>query len=285
MKRTVYSLVGALVLTHAAFAQGQGGGKPPTEEAGNNLSIPAIFVPDATGGPVLRVPCGTYAVPGWDGVPSSTLYTGYWLQKTDATWSADCTTALSANVIADWGDNLTSRPNLPSGKPVRVEVILLDTAAIGMRGFVITNLTPDLEDRLSTYGTRGFPDDAFTTGDAGAPVTRVFDTGATLTIERLENGIPVAEIFDGPMTAEINSTGSVVYGFNWGTKGRKNTPAAGIYRLTFRTVATTITGITDTAAIVVPTWDAGSTSLTIELTSGKKPGKGGGGGGGGGPRS
>lgn len=267
----VFSLAGALalalmlaVLTSPVVAQG--GGPPGGEEAGNNLSIPAIFVPDSLGGPALRVPCGTYAVPGWDGVPPSTVYEGYWLQKTEATWSADCTTAPAANVLADWGDNLTTRPTVAAGKPVRVEVSLLDPAAVGMNGFVITNLTPELADRLATYGTRGVPDDAFVTGAEGAPLTRVFDTGATLTIEMLdETGTPVSVIFDGPMTAEINSTGAVIYGYNWGTKGRKNTPAPGTYRITFRTVATMIIGITDTAGQNVPTWDATSTSVTVVL--------------------
>lgn len=276
MNRT-NSLFSASVLMLAVLASPAPAkqGPPGGEEAGNNLSIPAIFVPDASGGPVLRVPCGTYAVPGWDGALPSTVYDGYWLQKTEATWNADCATALTANVLADWGDNLTTRPSLPSGKPVRVEVSLLDPAAVGLGGFVITNLTPELEDRLATYGTRGVPEDAFTTGDAGAPLTRVFDTGATLTIELLDaNGVPVSVIFDGPMTAEINSIGAVIYGYNWGTKGRRNAPAPGTYRITFRTVATTIIGITDTAAQNVPTWDATSTSVTVVLTSGNSGGGG-----------
>lgn len=268
MNRTCL-LIGALALMLAVFASPTlaQGGPPGGESAGNNLSIPAIFVPNTSGGPALRVPCGTYAVPGWDGALPSTVYEGYWLQKTAATWSADCSTALTADVLADWGDNLTTRPTLASGKPIRVEVSLLDPTAIGLGGFVITNLTPTLEDRLATYGTRGVPEDAFITGEAGAPLTRVFDTGATLKIEMLDaTGTPVSVLFDGPMTAEINSTGTVIYGFNWGTKGRKNTPAPGTYRITFRTVATTIIGITDTAAQNVPSWDATSTSVTVVLT-------------------
>lgn len=280
MRRTpLFTLICFLVLTFAVFASPAiaKGGPPGGEEAGNNLSIPAIFVPDASGGPALRVPCGTYAVPGWDGALPSTVYDGYWLQKTAATWSADCATAVTASVLADWGDNLTTRPTVAAGKPVRVEVSLLDPAAIGMGGFVITNLTPELADRLATYGTRGVPEDAFTTGAEGAPLTRVFDTGATLTIELLD-AAPVrgqgpagladltdTVIFDGPMTAEINSSGAVIYGYNWGSKGRKNTPAPGTYRITFRTVATTIIGITDTAGQNVPTWDATSTSVTVVL--------------------
>lgn len=271
-----FKLTCILILTLAVFASPSFAkkGPPGGEEAGNNLSIPAIFVPDALGGPALRVPCGTYAVPGWDGALPSTVYEGYWLQKTAATWSADCLAAPSASVLADWGDNLTTRPNVPAGKPVRVEVSLLDPAAIGMGGFVITNLTPELADRLATYGTRGVPEDAFTTGAEGAPLTRVFDTGATLTIELLDAApvrgqgradLTASVIFHGPMTAEINSSGAVIYGYNWGTKGRKNTPAPGTYRITFRTVATTIIGITDTAGQNVPTWDATSTSVTVVL--------------------
>jgi hypothetical protein len=87
--KTFYAMLGSFTLAAAlvaspALAQGQGrgpgGGGPPgggggggEETAGNNLSVPAIFVPDATGGPALRVPCGTYAVPGADGVPPSTV--------------------------------------------------------------------------------------------------------------------------------------------------------------------------------------------------------------------
>lgn len=277
MSRTPqFTLICILILIIAVFASPSLAkkGPPGGEEAGNNLSIPAIFVPDASGGPALRVPCGTYAVPGWDGALPSTVYDGYWLQKTTATWSADCATAVTASVLADWGDNLTTRPTVAAGKPVRVEVSLLDPAAVGMGGFMITNLTPELADRLATYGTRGVPEDAFTTGDSGAPLTRVFDTGATLTIELLDAAsvrgqgpvdLAYTVIFDGPMTAEINSSGAVIYGYNWGSKGRKNTPAPGTYRITFRTVATTIIGITDTAGQNVPTWDATSTSVTVVL--------------------
>jgi hypothetical protein len=270
----IFALATTLVAS-SALAQGRGqGGKPPgvgeEETAGNNLSVPVILVPDVTVGPVLRVPCGTYAVPGADGVPSDEFFLGYWRQKTEATWSADCATALSASVQADWGDNLTSRPNLPAGKPVRVEVSLLDTSAIGMKGFTVQNLTPELADRLATYGTRGEPLDAFTTGDTGAPNARVFDDGATLTIEKLASDEVTWEPYYGPteMTAEINSTGNVIYGYGWGIMGKASTPTAGKYRLTFNTVNTTITGISDSAAPNTPGFNATSTWVIIELTQG-----------------
>jgi hypothetical protein len=264
-------LLAAVAMTVAAVAiagstlaaggppPGKGGG-PGTEAAGNNLSVPAILVPTATGAPSLRLGCVAAQDPSG---PQSTVFTGYWLQKTDATWTADCAVASTANVTADWGDNLTTAPSIAAGKPVRVEVGLLDPAATGMTGYVIDNLTPDLEDRLATYGTQGW---TFATGDAGAPQTRVWDSGTHLTIEPMVDGTPGAAIYDGSMTAEINSMGAVVYGYNWGSQGRRNAPTAGTYRLTFTTsTATTIAGIADTAGLNVPTYGPHSTTLTVTL--------------------
>lgn len=80
MSRTPkFTLICVLVLMVAVFASPALAkkGPPGGEEAGNNLSIPAIFVPNTAGGPALRVPCGTYAVPGWDGALPSTVYEGY----------------------------------------------------------------------------------------------------------------------------------------------------------------------------------------------------------------
>ncbi len=259
------SLVACLLMGLYAVS-GSATAARPGETLGNNLSVPAKFVPNTTGAPALRISCGTYAAPGDDGQPSSVLYPGYWLQKTLATWSADCIPAAeSAEVTADWGDNLTtSEGRLTAGRPIRVEVGLLDLSATGLRGFAITKLTPDLEDRLATYGTRGEPDDAFATGDANAPATRVWDAGARLKIERL--GTPITTVFEGPMTAEINSGGSVVYGFNWGTQGRTRTPTAGNYRLTFTTSeATTITGVADLTGNIPEFTDHGTTVVITIL--------------------
>ena len=282
-RKTVVVASVALALT-AMLSAAAFGVKPPgvgeEETAGNNLSIPAIFIPDGTGGPALRVPCGDYVLPGDDGVPSSEAYPGYWLQKTEATWTADCAVAGSVEVIADWGDNVTSRPALKAKRPVRVEVSLLypDDAldeTDDRVGFMVTNLTPELLDRLATYGTR--PEDLFVTSDEGAPLARVFDKGATLKIEKLDaNGDPVAPpIFDGPMSAEINSVGGVVYGYNW-----QSGNDVGEYRLTFSTVNAVITGIADVEGLVVPEFDSGNTWLEVILGSGNS-GKGGGAGGGG----
>lgn len=264
MKRLVVLLTTVFVtlgIAVSAMAKGPPPGKGPGggETAGNNLSVPAIFVPTSTtaGAPTLRVACAlTPKDPTGDKSP---VYTDYWLQQTDATWGASCADADAATVTADWGDNLTTSPQIRTGKPIRVEVGLLDPSATGMTGYVVTNLTPTVEDRNAVYGTDGT---TFTTGDAGAPETRVWDSGAHLTITNSSG----ENVVDQAMVAEINSTGAVVYGFNWGSKGRVNTPAPGTYTLTFTTsVATTITGIADTAALNVPTWSDHSTSLTITL--------------------
>jgi len=276
----VFTLAAALVTSSAHAQKGPkippGGGE---EDAfGNNLSVPTVFIPDSSTLP-LRVGCPPAADPTG---PQSTVYLGFWLQKTEATWTADCVqfgvpeSAHSVPVAADWGDNLTTRPNLPAGKPVRVEVSLVDhsddahvPSYPGLQGFVVTNLTPELEDRLATYGTDGT---TFLTAAPGAPFTRYFDEGARLKIEKLDDvtGQPISPaIFDGPMTAEINSIGAVVYGFNWGSKGKKNTPAAGKYKLTFTANYTNIVDITDKAAANVPIIEGGgvATSIIVTLTS------------------
>lgn len=269
LRGALIAIVAAALATPAAAFAAPPPGVGEEETLGNNLSVPAIFVPSTAGAPALRVPCDAVAqAPGVDGVPSSTLYPGYWLQKTTATWSASCLEAAAATVTADWGDNLTTAGSLTAGKPIRVEVGLLAPTAVGLTGYAITNLTPELEDRLATYGTRGAPTDEYLTGAAGAPLTRVWDSQATITIEQYVDGAWVPVVATQSMTAEINSTGAVVYGFNWGSKGRKNTPAAGEYRATFTTsTATTITAISDVAGINVPTFTEHSTTLEFTLAS------------------
>lgn len=160
--------------------------------------------------------------------------------------------------MADWGDNLTSSPSLKARQPIRVEMTLFQDG-VTATGLMVYKLT-DEADRLATYGTSG---DLV----AGMPV-RVFDAGATLSIKNLGTGTWVLGDETGgvPMSVEINSTGGVVYGFNWGIKGRTSTPTAGTYELTFRTVNTTIVSLEDADAVRVPTFDATSTTLVISLT-------------------
>lgn len=263
----------ALIVPSAAFAQGgpppgHGGGGGETT-LGNNLSVPAIFVGDTGTAPALRVPCDE--TPQDPTGTQSTQFPGYWLQKTDATWSATCDTADAATVTAQWGANLTDAPNLAAGKPIRVEVSLLDLSATGRQGYVVTNLTPELADRLATYGTDGT---TFQSGVDGGASTRVWGPNTTLAITDLGTGIETTY----PITAEINSTGAVVYGFNWGSKGRKNTPSPGKYRLTFTiNQAVTIDGVVEgTNNNPVVGSDGHSTSIDITLSAANRGGGGGG---------
>ncbi|MFC1870959.1 hypothetical protein ACFLYF_00950 [Chloroflexota bacterium] len=247
---TIFSVIAVVALTSpASWAKG-----PPDSHGetiyGNNLSVPAIFVPDTIGAPTLRVEGNEeHQAPGEDDVDPTwveDLDDYYWLQKTEATWTADWNTQDTAIVTAEWGANLTDSPNLLERRPIRVEISLLDLAATEMTGYRITNLTPEEDDRLATYSTRGGEtDDEFVTGSEGAPYTRVWDADTTLLIkERQEDGSLVTIYQESPMTAEINSIGAIVYCYNWGSKGRKNMPSAGTYRLIFKTsTATTINDV------------------------------------------
>lgn len=235
-------LVGAVSVTASPVlgAPPAGKGKPPTEEeAGNNLSVPGKFV--GTGGPALRLPC--LSVPSVPMGSRCIYYPDYWCQKTDATWQAACTTAIAdktTKVTADWGDNLTGDGRLKAGKPIRVEVNLTDNLSGSQPGYIVTKLNPEVEDRLATYGTRGDPYDTL-----NAPFS-VFDSGAKLTIESCSNTAcetPKHLLTVNPMTAEINSTGNIVFGYNWGTGGRRTAPATGIYKLTFFANGTQITSV------------------------------------------
>jgi len=157
------------------------------------------------------------------------LFPGYWCQKTAAVWQAACTTAAadSVGVTATWGANLLGG-NISAGKPIRVEMVLTEAGGpTDNPGYVVVKLTDEL-DRLATYGTDGSVQKTDYT---------VLDVGATLRIETCENlgcATPSGTILpDTEFTPEINSLGNVVYGYNWGTKGKTNSPAAGIYKLTF----------------------------------------------------
>lgn len=264
----------ALFAIPAVAAKGPPAGRGETETVGNNLSVPAIFVPTstATGAPALRVACA--AAPQAPIGAQSAQFPGYWLQKSEATWSATCAEQASAAVSAQWGANLTDAPSVATGKPIRVEVSLLDKLAAGT-GYVITNLTPELEDRLATYGSDGT---TFQAGVNGAPFTRVWGSGATLTITNTSTQVSSTY----PLTAEINSSGAVVYGYNWGSQGSRNTPGAGTYLLTFSIgAAVAITGV-EAGALRSPVFDpvANTSSIEVTLTSANRGGGGGHGGGG-----
>lgn len=255
--RFVSILVGAMVctalITTGAVAKNGGGGggggggdhgNRPDTEVSNNLSVPAIFVPSTAGAPGLNFACGdvvdpttvtdnaTVAFPDAFDNPLAGMPAGdYYIQGEDK-WQASCATA-TAGTVPDgetevlhdvyvdvgWGDNLVGAP-LKVGTPIRVEVGLLvqDAATLGMTGYTVRKLTNEL-DRLATYGTRGTGDD---TSAAYAEV-RAWDTDATFSITG-----PDGTVVAGPtITAEINATGRVVYGYLFKTQ------VAGTYTLTF----------------------------------------------------
>ncbi|MGA9774898.1 MAG: hypothetical protein WBU92_03140 [Candidatus Dormiibacterota bacterium] len=231
---------------------GGGGGGGGETEATNNLSVPTIFVPDAS--PFTGITCPSAAV-----APTGTTMTtsgGTYFVQGQATWQAQCDTAAAAsNVTAKWGDNLsTNQPK--AGSPIQVEVSLTKPVDNPMVGYAVEDLTPNLSDQDSTYGSIGTPVNFSTVG--------VWVAGATLSIVDDATGMAV---YSGPATAEINSTGQVVYSYSWGT-GNSDSPdvAAGNYTLTFTAPNLALTG--------------GGNSISRELTVPESNGGGGGGQGG-----
>ena len=250
----------AMVGAQTAVAKG-----PPTTESANNLSVPAVFVPSV--GLTLAYPCGAAVDPDdvttnattWfpslpvsDNLPNGVTAGDYYVQGEDR-WQAGCTTAAvdTVTVTADWGDNLQFAP-LKARTPIRVEMGLLgDTSTYVLTGFDVVKLTDEL-DRYATYGTLG---------DAESPYgeVRVWDSGAWLSIVGSDGAV-----YDGPATAEINSTGRVVYGYNW------KRPGVGTYTITFTAPSVTIASAD---AGVVTNGD--TVTLTVDVKAkngGSKPG-------------
>lgn len=226
------AIILALAASPTAFAKGK---PPPQEETGNNVSFATWFVPNMDGAPVTRLACSTAVGVASPAVAPSgvnctlTGYESWWCQKTAATWQAQCgIKPAGLSVTATWGANLLGDAALKAGRPIRVEMVLTESGGSTGTGYVVQNLTPDLEDRFSTYATDGTTQStAFT----------VWDSGATLKIERCSNlacdQVTGNVLDETVMSAEINSMGNVVYGYNWGTAGRTNAPSVGIYKLTF----------------------------------------------------
>lgn len=254
-------LVAALALpVSAAFAAQGTPGKPPgvaEETASNNLSVPAIFV----GTNPFGLTCdGTAVLP--TGVPL-TGYTvdGYYYVQKVHTWRAGCLTDSSATVAAAWGDNLSGDAKLKVGSPIRVEMGL-DAGAQGLTGFDVVKLEPAQLDRLSPYGTLA----SVTTTETGTvfapipttpyPETRVWTDGATLKIYPKVD--PENVIFNGFATAEINSTGRVVYGYNL------RVPYATTYVLEFTAPDVDITTVNKGSLTDLTTGD----KVTLEIVVG-----------------
>lgn len=290
--RGVGLFAGTVALTATSIAgaySAPGGGGPPHppgeegDEAGNNLSVPALFVPDTSGSPFTGT-CTTSddsadPVPpmgvdlNGDGVYDDHL--SYYVQGV-TTWQADCAPAAAdtLTVGAEWGDNLTNAP-LRAGTPIRTEIgFLADAAKFPMPGYVVEKLDPALLDRESHYGTLGNEVEAFNE-------VRVWDSGVTLDIRSTDGLTVVANNI--PFVAEVNSTGRIVYGFNW------QKPVAGQYVITVHT-PTIAMGTADAGTLSDTNADGKFDTVKLTVNVGNKGGGGGGGGGrpggggGGGPR-
>ncbi|MEZ4522858.1 MAG: hypothetical protein R3A46_14630 [Thermomicrobiales bacterium] len=248
----------------------------PSEEVRNSLSVPALFV---AGNP-FGVDCALTAADPPDGDPLTGYEVpGYYYVQGTHQWQAQCGIADpdTVSATAAWGDNLTGAP-LKSGTPIRVEIGLLEDGLLtdAMEGYNVIKLQPSLADRYSAYGITAIGDPL--TGFSAVPITsadwgRVFDAQAMFRIDNVDTGeveVPLQQ-----MSAEINSTGRVVYGFNWGVSedGTKDFPPQGTYKITFMAPNVNITGVSagDT------TFTSDTATITVQV--GAKGGKGGGGGG------
>jgi hypothetical protein len=273
VSRALRGLVGALavaaLLVPGAAAKGPGGGGGhggggggggSGEVAANNLSVPAVFVGgenpfgltcDGSSTAPMGEPWTGYTEPGY-----------YYVQGVN-TWQAGCLQGVESAVVdARWGDNLGGDAKLKVGSPIRVEVGLFGETATKLTGWEVVKLEPAQLDRVSPYGTLAVAD-----GSGGwesqpvtpFPETRFWAAGAHLRIADAVTDVPV---YDGPATAEVNSTGRVVYGYNL------RVTTAGDYTITFRFPDTTIASTTMGSA-------AGDTvSFTVSVLPGG--GKGGG---------
>ncbi|HET9016896.1 MAG TPA: hypothetical protein VFN57_14945 [Thermomicrobiaceae bacterium] len=228
---------------------------PPATEATNNLSVPTVMYGVGSFSPT----CGTLATPSALSAPTGTpteypVDSGdyYYLQGT-STWQAQCFTDTTDQIGAsvDWGDNLEGTA-LKAGTPIRVEVGLLDptlTDTLGaavtvpdMQGYNVLKLNEALSDKDSPYGTLATQasdgtwsatDILNTTNGVGA---RAYDPDATFSLYNTTTSTYVVAPGTA-FTAEINATGKIVYGYNWGIGGHgvKSLPTAGVYVLTFST--------------------------------------------------
>ena len=273
LRKSIISVMAgfALVVGLAVAASAAPPHPPAEEEEGSkNLSVPAIFVPSTAGSPF-----GGACTDGDDSVDpvgdKGVVVDGviehpdYYIQGDD-TWQADCAIAADNTVTAtaEWGDNLTNAP-LKARTPIRVEIGFITDPAAAMPGYLVEKLDPSLLDRESHYGTLG-------NEVADYPEVRVWNSGVTLDIRSKDGTVVVAN--NVPYTAEVNSTGRIVYGFNW------QNPVAGEYTITVNAPTIAISGAD--AGIV----SADGHTVTLDVNVGNKGGGGGGQGGkggGGGP--
>lgn len=220
----------ATVLSTANAAPGgtpgppEGKGEDEVTEVSNSLSVPTIVL----GGELSNATCpGTgpkavseLLVPSGDpasGFPIDS--SAYYYVQGDSTWQAQCYTASLTRVNAAWGDNLTGPAKLTTRMMIRVELALYNAALWrpAMDGYTVVKLEPEALDRESAYGTlatqvQGQTYEATPTTFTAAE-QRVYDAAAYFSIRYLDENRYIVPS-GTPMSAEINASGAVVYGYN-----------------------------------------------------------------------
>lgn len=261
-----------LLATAPAFAAGGkgGGGKGGGgETVANNLSVPAIII--GAGAPTTNFACSLTATD-----PTGTPLTGYPIASTAYyfvqgihKWQASCNNTLTtATADAAWGDNLTGDAKLKTNSPIRVEMglLALNPTGFGMTGYTVDKLDPNALDRVSAYGTLAQQVNGVwvpaTRNDAFAEV-RVWVAGAALTMTSPNGNISTLN-----MSAEINATGRIVYGYNL------RVTTAGTYVLHF-TVPSAVSINSADGGVITHNAD-GSATISLPITILSSAGGGGG---------
>lgn len=262
-----------------------GGGED--EEAGNNLSFPAIWSDGVT--LPLR---GTYGAPVFAG--AFTVLDGIpWYHQQDEgnSWQAETATGVGApfNVDwVDWGDNLEAR-SWTLQAPVRVETVLYQDAP--MDSFEMRLISG--QGVTEMWGTSG--------NVLESPQATVYSACARITIQKLTTDPtdptfeavwdPARDQWVGDLApalvnkgvwetaegaqavkyaAEINVSGKLIYGFNWNTKTLNN--GAGMYRITFSLdgtgCPTTLNTFFDGDTEIVPSAEEETIEAAAETTGG-----------------
>lgn len=264
------SVTGTLTVT-VTTPHGGGGGE--TETTGNNLSWPVIFAEGTglTGSPVatdvgarptstetaalaelLAIAVTNPTAPFWFSGNAAGA-TGYYLQATASTWRpqiVDGTGQPKYDAEAAWGDNLIGTGNLSAGHPIRVEVALSATGVGTLQGYNM----PYVANPSSPNEIQG------TDGTLSDFVPLIYSVGPILTIEQLSGpaGTVTSVFSSGPISAEVNVGGRIVYGQQF------KPTVAGTYRLRF--ILASGNNVNITSAINGIVVDGGESSIEVTVT-------------------
>lgn len=208
-----------------------------TEEAGNNLSWPAVFA-DGVGltGLSVAVDPGVRPTPAegitvdalpffWEGnVPDNGIY---YEQQGPNTWRAELVDgsgqpAYDAQVY--WGDNITHQTWRVS-VPIRVEQTLYAD------GMTLTGFN------MFALGGEGPDEMQGTDGTTASFIPTIYSVGGTITVEKItaEGGEVVAPVATSAATSEVNVAGKIIYGYQFNASDWNPPPGEtqhGWYRLT-----------------------------------------------------